>query len=329
MTALVLCSACKGKRQFNIEPSKNADTTNCVEIIRFDSAMLSVDTAKIYSSTLDLYNKYPDFFPLYVINILDENPADTAVVASLIKEFVSDNEFNRINNMALEKFSDATPYVQQLDKAFAGINQYFPEIQIPKLYFYVSGFNRAIMYNRAILGVGIDLYIDNQLPEYQDIAYDYMTERMCPSAIVPDIVATILFASFPYNSQHERLLDAMLYRGKILYLLSVFLPDIAPNEIIGYSKFQWEWSRKYEAQIWETILDNDDLYSTNNMTIRKYIEPSPFTAPIAQESPGRLGVWLGWQIVNSYMNNNAQTTLQDLMHESNYQQILQMAKYKP
>jgi hypothetical protein len=63
------------------------------------------------------------------------------------------------------------------------------------------------------------------------------------------------------------------------------------------------------------------LYSTDNMLMRKYLNDAPFTTPISQESPGRLGTWVGWQIIQSYMNKNKNVTLQQLMNETNYQKI--------
>jgi hypothetical protein len=56
---------------------------------------------------------------------------------------------------------------------------------------------------------------------------------------------------------------------------------------------------------------------------------APFTAPVSQESPGRLGTWLGWQIVESYMNKNPKVSLSDLMKDSNYQKMLEESGYRP
>jgi uncharacterized protein YjaZ len=54
---------------------------------------------------------------------------------------------------------------------------------------------------------------------------------------------------------------------------------------------------------------------------------SKFYIDIDKESPGRIGVWLGWQIVRSYMNNN-EVTLQQLL-QTNAEEIFNKSKYKP
>jgi uncharacterized protein YjaZ len=48
---------------------------------------------------------------------------------------------------------------------------------------------------------------------------------------------------------------------------------------------------------------------------------------IDRESPGRIGQWLGWQIVKSYMENNDVTLDQLLKTEPTV--IFNKSKYKP
>ena len=71
------------------------------------------------------------------------------------------------------------------------------------------------------------------------------------------------------------------------------------------------------------------MFSTEYEQIKRYIDDSPFTATFSQNSPGRTGIWIGWQIVRSYMNNNQEINLIGLMKNDNYQKILNLSKYKP
>jgi len=98
---------------------------------------------------------------------------------------------------------------------------------------------------------------------------------------------------------------------------------------MGYTRFQWEWSRKYESKIWNSIVGQKDLYSTDITLLNKYLNDAPFTATISQESPGRLGTWVGWQIISQYMKNNPEITIVQLMEMNNYQQILTKSEYQP
>ena len=76
-------------------------------------------------------------------------------------------------------------------------------------------------------------------------------------------------------------------------------------------------------------MEKRDLFKTESNILSSYINDGPFTSEITQESPGRLGQWVGWRIVNSYMRNNKEVTLQELMNENDAQKILEQSYYKP
>jgi uncharacterized protein YjaZ len=48
---------------------------------------------------------------------------------------------------------------------------------------------------------------------------------------------------------------------------------------------------------------------------------------IDNETPGRVGTWVGWQIVRSFMNNNDVTLQQALQMDT--MELFQKSKYKP
>ena len=114
-----------------------------------------------------------------------------------------------------------------------------------------------------------------------------------------------------------------------MYLLSVFMPNEKSENIMGYQIEKWNWCKTNEKASWTAVIDQKDLFSTDMLLIRKYMDDAPFTSPISQKSPGRLGTWLGWQIVDSYMKKNKNLSLVDLMNETNSQKILEESGYRP
>jgi hypothetical protein len=185
------------------------------------------------------------------------------------------------------------------------------------------------MMNNKFIGMGTDFYLGSNFSFYKGLTYEYMVQNMRRECLATDLVSAALFRMFRMNSTENRLIDNMLFRGKVMYLMSVFMPDEKPEGIIGYSAEQLKWCNTNEKQLWATMIDQKHLFSTNMMLIRKYLNDAPFTAPISQESPGRLGTWVGMQIVKSYMQNNSTVTLRELMDENNYQKILENSDYRP
>lgn len=314
---------CKQNRTYDIAANDAVE----VKIVRFDQALLSISPENADLEVEKLFSKYPKFMESFALEVMSENPNDKKAVATLIKKFLTDSVFTKVNNDARTTFYNVDVFEKDLSAAFSKIKTTFPAFKIPEIYFFVSGFNQSLLFGDGFVGIGIDMYLGSDYPAYAEIAYNYMTYNMNPESISIDIVSALLFRQFPLIANNERLLEGMLYRGKMLYLTSIFLPQYEPYQIMGYSKKQWEWARKFEKDIWLTMLDQKDLYSTDNMLMRKYLNDAPFTTPISQESPGRLGTWVGWQIIRSYMNKNKNITLQQLMNETNYQKILNASGY--
>ncbi len=323
---LLSFSACKNNKRFKVQVGNEVSQ---VKINRFDSAFITFDNSNPLQSTQELYRQYPQFMDVFVSDVLREDPNDSIKVSQSITKFLSDSTFSNVNNKVSETFKDVSAIEKTISESYQGIHYFFPQIKLPQLYFFVSGFNQSMVVHPDFIGVGLDMYLGSDFPLYKEIAYDYLTYNMRPESIPVDVISAILFSNFKIDIREDRLLDNMLYRGKIMYILAAIMPQVEPYDLMGYTKFQWEWSRKYEQAVWNTILDKGDIYSTDNLLIRKYLNEAPFTTPISQESPGRLGTWIAWQIVNSYMDKNQQITLADLLKDNNYQKMLDNSGYKP
>lgn len=322
----VSLAACTKKSRFNINTQDNRIN---VKIKRFDRDLLSMDTANIRTAVVDLYKHYPEFMSVYTLNLLDTTINDTNAVCQRFKQYLSDKDFAPMNNKAKSAFVDVSDIEQKISNAYTYIHHYFPEVQLPEVYFFVSGFNQQIMISEKFIGIGTDFYLGSDFSLYPKLTYQYMIPNMRRENLATDLVSATLFRMFLMNSDKNCLLDNMIFRGKVMYLQSVFMPEEKPEILMGYTTEQWEWSTKYEKNIYSAIIDQKHLFSTDVQLIRKYLNDAPFTATISQESPGRLGTYIGWKIVKSYMEKNKKIELKDLMNEDNSQKILEKSGYRP
>ncbi len=323
---VLLLSACNKKNRFEIDTNKNRVE---VKIHRFDKDLLAIDTTKLNAGVDSLYSRYRTFLPVFLSDVLDTTAKDTTAVRNLFYKFLTDKTFAPVNKKALQTFTDISDIEKEVSDAYTNIHHYFPEVKLPEVYFFVSGFNRSIMMNNQFIAIGTDYYLGSDFPAYKGLTYEYTIKNMRRECLTTDLVSATLFRMFPMNSSQYRLLDNMLFRGKVLYLMSVFMPNEKPQGIIGYSAEQLKWCMKNEKHIWAAIIDQQHLFSTDVMLIKKYMNDAPFTATISQESPGRLGAWIGLRIVESYMQKNTNVGLRDLMNENNYQKMLELSDYRP
>ena len=324
LTFLVV--SCTKSNRFEIDTSKNRVD---VKIHRFDRDLLGLDTLNLNQGIKKLYSHYPDFIPQFCSSVLDTSYTDTLAVRNLVRIFLKDSAFTNVNKKTLTTFADVSDIENKVSDAYTYIHFYFPGVKLPEVYFFVSGFNRQVILTDKFIALGTDLYLGSDFPAYKNLTYQYMIYNMRRECVAVDLVSTTLFRMFVMNATEDRLLDNMLFRGKVMYLLSVFMPDDKPENIMGYKPEQLDWCEKNEKQIWGSIIDKKYLFSTDVQLIRKFMNDAPFTSPISQESPGRLGTWMGWQIIKSYMKNNPKITLTGLMDENDSQKILENSLYRP
>jgi uncharacterized protein YjaZ len=123
----------------------------------------------------------------------------------------------------------------------------------------------------------------------------------------------------------------MIYAGKELYLKDLLLPDATDAIKMGYTPEQITWSQENEPFIWSYFIEKQLLFDTDQKLNARFISHAPFSKfylEIDNESPGRIGSWIGWQIVRSYMTNNEQVTLPQLL-QMDAKEIFEKSKYKP
>ncbi len=325
--AALLLTACQQGRQYwsgETEPQQ-------MEIVRFDKALLNVQAQTVEQDIRNLYANYPEFMPLWVENILGIPSQDTAFLVQQLPLFLEDTlyGFKQTNAKEKELFADTDDLQQSINKAFTRIRSIYPNWEFPTLYLFISGFQTPIYMEDELIAIGADMYLGSDYPYYNYVVYDYQKQTMRKECIPVDVVSAYLFRNISFTSGQNRLLDQMIYRGKIMYLTAQIFDDLPGYEVMGWTKEQWDWCVVNEEAIWHHMMDQRDLFKTEHLVISNYLNDAPFTSEVSQESPGRLGIWMGWRIVESYMEHNEEVTLQELMAEPDAQKILEQSQYRP
>ena len=115
------------------------------------------------------------------------------------------------------------------------------------------------------------------------------------------------------------------------YLKDLLLPNDDEKIKIGFSEEKLRWAKENEIFIWKYFIENKLLYSTNVELFDRFINPAPFSKfylELDVESPGKIGQWIGWNIVKSYVKNNPTVSLSEVLKKSEFE-IFQYSKYKP
>lgn len=316
--AFLCCIRCSG--------NKTSEDLSEFAIIRFDTDLYQY---LIRNDSDSLLRNHLDFLDVFGAGVLAIGKSDSAGFYLRLKDYFSEPALMGIYRDEQDKFANLSEINRELSNGLHILLQQFPQIKPPKVYMHISGFGRNIVVTDDIISLSADKYLGSDYPVYQDFFYDYQRQLMSPDRIVPDYLLGFIMANLPFIGDEDILLDRILYEGKLRYILSQLLPDRQEYEYVGYDKEQYKWCLRHQSEIWKTILENHHLFTGNYLTTNQYLKDAPHTSYLPVESPGRVGVWLGYQIISAYMKQKPETGLKELMELTDYQELLKQSKYKP
>ncbi|MCL1937050.1 MAG: gliding motility protein GldB [Candidatus Azobacteroides sp.] len=311
--------ACSGKKAYG-ESHPEAP------IIRFDQDLYRYLVQNENDEALEAYKLFLDEYGEKVIYI---GKTDSADFYLRLKTFFSEPTLMKLYQDEQTRMADIHSINEELAEGMKILLAEFPSLKQPKIYMHVSGLNQNVIVSDDILSLSADKYLGADYPLYQDFFYEYQRQLMSPDRIVPDYLLGFMMANFPFKGNEDVLLDRMLYEGKLRYILSCLLPRREAWEYIGYTPEQYRWCMDRQSKIWRLALENQHLFQPDYFITSQYLKEAPSTPSLPSDSPGRVGIWLGYQIIHSYMKNNASVSLQALMKTTNYRELLKQSKYKP
>ena len=317
--------------------SKNPDVSGIkvnARIERFDQAFFSMDTNHIRDGLLQLNQEFPYFLNDFTVNILGAGPlSDTSVNSFMIcRTFLS--SYQPVKDSILMKFRNMQGIENGLKKGFQYIRYYFPSYKLPpKVVAFIGPFDApGVALTRYTLAIGLQLYAGRNFSFYhssegQELFPLYISRRFEPEYVVPNSMKALSEDIFPDESKGKPLIDQMIEKGKYWWLLDKILPETADSLKTGYSRKQLDWCKKNEGQIWNFFLQND-IYTIDPELIKNYIGDSPYTQGMPEASPGNIGQWVGWQIVQQYAALHPDLAPDALMKVP-ARKIFEEVKYKP
>ncbi len=331
--ALTLAS-CSRKDQ---EPRPDVSSIQVpLRIRHFEKDLFALDTANIGLGLKRLEEDYGEFAELFFTRIL---PAKDSVLVPegperFIKDFLSNPDIQSLYDTCMLIYGDFSGLDREFEQAFRYLNYYFPKLPTPDVTTYISGYSVGnFIYREQSLGVGLDFFLGADYPYQryspqnpnfsQYLTRTFTREHLVLKTLIP------LVEDLAGDPTGIKLLDAMIHTGKQIYVLDKLLPDVPDSILIELPAAQTQWLQDNERDIWAFFLSEDLLYSDDWQKIRKYVEYSPSSPGMPTEAPGRTGTWMGWQIVRSYMKNQPETSLSDLLAQKDSQKFLQMSRYKP
>ncbi|MFC4476789.1 gliding motility lipoprotein GldB [Flavobacterium chungangensis] len=283
-----------------------------IKVERFDKVFFETkpqDLAKVKK-------QYPFFFPGNDDNVWVQK--------------MNDPIWREVYEEVQKKYSNFEPVRKEFNELFQHVKYYFPKTKIPKVITVIGemDYNAKSIYADSLVVVALELYLGKNHKFYE--FPNYLKENFEERQIMPDVVSSFSYRNIP-NSIDKSLVAQMVFEGKQLYAKDLLIPEYTDAEKMGYTPEQIKWCEENEAYMWRYFIENEMLYNEDPKLRARFIAPAPFSKfflEIDNDSPGRVGAWIGWQMVRSYMKNNSDVTLAELF-KLEPKEIFEKSKYKP
>ena len=265
----------------------------------------------------ELKTQYPYFFPKAFTDSLVMAKINTKDEQNLLKE-------------TQKIYANILDLETEFTSLFKHIKYYNPKFKSPTIITLISNidYNSRVIFADSLLLLSLDVYLGKEHPFYLDYP-KYIKENNTKENIIVDAAKSIVSKQLVFPSNRS-FISKMIHEGKKMYLLDMYLPSTANKLKIGYSEEKLQWAIANEEDIWKYFIERKFLFSTDTKLNNRFLDNAPFSKFYLEDdaqSPGRIGVWLGWQIVKSFMQNNDVSLQKLLTIDSEF--LFEKSKYKP
>ncbi|XOV92562.1 MAG: gliding motility lipoprotein GldB [Bacteroidota bacterium] len=267
--------------------------------------------------------------PDYTLGFLDgDQYPNIDILADKIYQLYQDAYIDTLYTEASEVYADISGIKQQLEEVVGRLQTLFPEEKSPDLVTTVTGMYNDLLITDSLIIVGIDYFIGDEATYRPINIPNYMLKRYDREHLVP-IIAKFMATTQVSTSPKNTLLSEMIDFGKTYYLTSRLLPCVPDSILMGYSAEEMEAVVDNEKIIWANFVENKILYETSHFIKQKFLGERPNIHEISAKCPGRVGAWIGWQIVEDYMRKNKEVDILTLLDDTDHDKIFSKSGFKP
>lgn len=235
------------------------------------------------------------------------HPDDSAYI-----KYVSSEAIKMFTPKVENKFPNLESIEGDLGIINKNFNQKLPQVKLDKIYSFVSPYRQSIYICDSTLLIALNHYLGAEHEAYNGFE-DYIKRNKDARFITYDIVEALISTNITFETNgNDDLLSKMLYEGSIIEAKMQLVPNASLEDALGYTAEELEWANNNEETIWQALVSKELLYTTAYFDIDRILSPAPNTSIIHKDAPGRLGRYIGYKIVNSYIKKHSETTLKDL-----------------
>lgn len=300
------------------------DQNVSIDFIQLDSLMFKADSKERLALHQSMQSQIPDLYEYNLAYCLKFRGMQDSIFTSSIQQFYSDSYINKLEQRLSKQFNNTQTFKVGIIDGFKHLKYHFPKGKIPSAVVFMNSlFTANAFCTETEIGIGLERYLPmktdviQQLPP--DQFYNWIKEGFDERYIVRDALCSWVMTHY-VDEVKGNLIENCIYWGKILYLTKAALPELSDALLLRYSDKDFNWALENESQLWNYLVKDKVLFKIDERMIRNLITEGPFSVGLPEEGPDRLGQFLGYRIVQKYMEIE-QIPLNELLNKS-YTDIL-------
>lgn len=318
---LFLMVSC-GKNDHCIPAPDISDISIELKVKRIDKQLFEAKTVEELAEVID---QNPVFAETFLSR--SQYPHDSILVERFFR-LLQDKSIDTLWQETQRVYGDLSTIEEQFSEAFRRIKYFYPEFKAPEIKTVFTGLAHDMHLSDTLIIIGLDYYLGEEASYRPMDTPGYILKRYRKENIVPN---TLLFMSEKYNAtkpEDQSLLADMIYYGKSYFFAKQMLPCVPDSVFLGYSPTEMDDIDENEGIIWANFIENELLFETSHFIKDKFISERPYTVEISQKCPGRIGRWIGWEIIKAYQDRN-DVSFKEIMGNSDAREIFMQSRFKP
>jgi hypothetical protein len=321
-----------------VETDQGAVDQATFDLIRFDRDFAELGKGDFKQKFTVFQNKYGEWVSIYLFQILGLDPQlSSSDLEVYVQGILKERNIAQLDQTVALQYANNDSLKNAMKPLVGYWNKYFPKMPIKRIVAINSMFGlrngliKGGILDDSTLFVSLECFLGDHF-DYEKLGekiYAYQRFATRPEYMVPTLADAALNNILGFGLEGRPLLEQMIFHGKWYFVKKRLLPDFHDSLIMEYPGEKLKWALKNEGNIWGLLTSRNYLYSIENQVIARFINDGPFTMEMPKESPGKIGRWVGWRIVEQFMNTNDSYNMDDLLKNQDAQKILKLSGYKP
>ncbi len=292
-----------------------------LKIIRLDQILFQQSSPEDIRHCLKPY-------PLFRKNFLQCHTHNQKQIIHLLHTMIEDENIQKLYKEVQKTYKNTDILAQHLTQALQKIQITYPHFKMPTVMTFMTGMAQDFYIDEQIMVIGLDFFLGTK-GSYRPSLPKYLLRQYTPETLIVYVLKQIAQHFFlPAQKPTTYLLEDMIHHGKVYHFVKTVFPQVKEYALMGYTPQQMTLVKNSAQELWRYFIGQALFYNTQPDTKRPYITEGPFTLPISQECPGKIGHWIGFQIVHHYAKFHKKN-LKQIMQHADAQEMLENAHYHP